>query len=189
MAQTLDPSSLRTILSTDANCTLEICFPSNPLRMAALFLLVSRHLSTSICLAKTIRYLCHVNEAVSQQKYEEILFFKRIFCISISCFIQDLKGLYIQSLSAIPITLMLMEELTSWNLYRYCCRFPYYEMHFSQTGSERRLKHRALGMATLNEKVMKKERQENAKADKMEEVDHRASHLFLPVCLSAILFA
>ena len=30
-------------------------------------------------------------------KYEEIFFFKRIFCISITCFIQDLKGLYIQS--------------------------------------------------------------------------------------------
>lgn len=47
--------------SPDTNCTLEICSLSNPLRMAALFLLVSRHLSTSICLAKTIRYLCHVN--------------------------------------------------------------------------------------------------------------------------------
>lgn len=48
--------------SPDANCTLQIYFLSNPLRMAALFLLlVSRHLSTSICLAKTIRYLCHVN--------------------------------------------------------------------------------------------------------------------------------
>lgn len=45
------------------------------------------------------------------QKYEEILFFKRIFCISIARFIQDLKGLYIQSLSAIPITLMLIEKL------------------------------------------------------------------------------
>lgn len=47
------------------------------------------------------------------QKYEEILFFKRIFCISISCFIQDLKGLSIESLSAIPITLMLTEELVT----------------------------------------------------------------------------
>lgn len=35
-----------------------------------------------------------------------------------------------------------------------------------------KLKHRALGTATLKEKVMKKERQGNAKADKMEEVDH-----------------
>lgn len=47
------------------------------------------------------------------QKYEEILFFKRIFCISISCSIQDLKGLYIQSLSAIPVTLMLTEKLVT----------------------------------------------------------------------------
>lgn len=47
------------------------------------------------------------------QKYEEILFFKRIFCISISCFIQDLKGLYMQSLSAIPVTVMLKEELVT----------------------------------------------------------------------------
>lgn len=47
------------------------------------------------------------------QKYEEILFFKRIFCISISCFIQDLQGLHIQSLSAIPVTLMLTEKLVT----------------------------------------------------------------------------
>ena len=47
------------------------------------------------------------------QKYEEILCFKRIFCISITHFIQDLKGLYVQSLSAIPIALMLMEKLVT----------------------------------------------------------------------------
>lgn len=38
-----------------------IHFLFRTLRMVALLLLVSRHLSTSICLAKTIRYLCHVN--------------------------------------------------------------------------------------------------------------------------------
>ena len=47
------------------------------------------------------------------QKYEEILFFKRIFCLSITCFIQDLRVLYIQSLSAISIALMLMEKLVT----------------------------------------------------------------------------
>lgn len=47
------------------------------------------------------------------QKYEEILFFKRIFYISITCFIQDLKGLYIQSLRAVPIALMLTGKLVT----------------------------------------------------------------------------
>lgn len=47
------------------------------------------------------------------QNYEEILFFKRIFRISITNFIQDLKGLYIQLLSAIPMSLMLMEKLVT----------------------------------------------------------------------------
>lgn len=46
-------------------------------------------------------------------KYEEIVFFRRIFCISITCFIQHLKRLYIESLSAIPVTLMLMEKLVT----------------------------------------------------------------------------
>lgn len=35
-----------------------------------------------------------------------------------------------------------------------------------------RLKHRALGMAVLNENVMRKARQGKDKADKMEEVGH-----------------